>query len=230
MTGPDAPRRSRRQLLLRWGLPVLALAVVALLLVLFLPGSDEDDGTAPQASTAPTASAEVSPEPEEATTSSVPPSPATEAPAATIVAREGVPESARTVQVSAADFAAPASWSDGAALRVTDARQQVTTGRGPGELSGQPQTVFSLELVNGSGAALDLNAVVVQAVYGDGQQASPLYDSETVDFGGTLAPGGTATAVYSFAIPEDQLGNVVLSVDVDGYRFPAVFSGAVPAG
>jgi hypothetical protein len=232
VTGPDAPQRSRRQLLLRWGLPVAALLVVALLLFWLLPDAD-DDGTAPEASTAPTVSAGVSPEPEaeETPTSSVTPSPATEAPAASIVAREGVPESARTVQVSAADFAAPASWSDGATLQVTDARQQVTSGRGPGELAGQPQTMFSLELVNGSRAALDLNAVVVQAVYGaDRTQASPLYDNETVDFAGTLAPGGTATAVYSFAIPDDQLGNVVLSVDVDGYRFPAVFSGAVPTG
>ena len=81
------------------------------------------------------------------------------------------------------------------------------------------------------GAALDLNAVVVQAVYGgDRVQASPLYDAETVDLGGSLAPGGTATAVYSFAVPANQVGNVVLSVDVDGYRFPAVFSGAVPVG
>jgi hypothetical protein len=77
---------------------------------------------------------------------------------------------------------------------------------------------------------VDLNAVVVQAVYGGSNQASPIYDRETVDFAGALEPGATATAVYSFAIPADQLGDVVLSVDVDGYRFPAVFAGAVPTG
>jgi hypothetical protein len=43
-----------------------------------------------------------------------------------------------------------------------------------------------------------------------------------------LEPGGTATAICSFSIPADQVGGVSLSVDVDGYRFPAVFSGAVP--
>jgi hypothetical protein len=228
MTRPDTPRRSRRQLLLRWGLPVLALLVVALLLALFLPGGDDDGGT-PQASAGPTASAGAPPVDEETPSSSVPPSPATELPAASVVAREGVPESARTVDVSGADFAAPAEWSDGASVRVTDARQQVTAGKGPGERAGQPQTVFTLELVNGSGAALDLDAVVVQATYGAGRsQASPLYDQETVDFAGALAPGDKASAVYSFAIPSDQLGDVVLSVDVDGFRVPAVFSGAVP--
>jgi hypothetical protein len=140
-----------------------------------------------------------------------------------------VPESARTVEASAADFAGTADWSDGVTVRVTEARQQVTSGRGPGERAGLPQTVFALELTNGSSAPLDLNAVVVQAVYGsDASQASPLYDAETVDFGGTLAPGEVAKGVYSFSIPADQVGDVVLSVDVDGYRFPAVFSGAVP--
>jgi hypothetical protein len=89
--------------------------------------------------------------------------------------------------------------------------------------------VFVLELTNGADGDLDLGAVVVQAGYGPGgAQASPLYDEETVDFGGVLAPGGTATAVHAFAIPGDGLGAVTLTVDVDGYRFPAAFTGAVP--
>jgi hypothetical protein len=153
----------------------------------------------------------------------------TEQPAASVAARVGVAESARTVQASAADCTTAAEWSDGASIRVADARQQVTSGRGPGERAGQPQTVFVLELTNGSGAPLDLNAVIVQATYGsDRAQARPIYDAESSDFSGALAPGATATAVYSFTIPADQVGDVVLSVDVDGYRFPAVFSGAVP--
>jgi hypothetical protein len=230
VTGPDSPRRSRRQLLLRWGLPVAALLVVALLLVLLLPGGDDDD-PAPAAGSASTTSAAAALGEETEPTATVPPSPVTEQPAASVVAREGVAESARTVQASAADFTTAAEWSDGASVRVTDARQQVTSGRGPGERAGQPQTVFALELTNGSGAPLDLNAVVVQASYGgDRAQASPIYDAESVDFAGALAPGATATAVYSFTIPADQVGDVVLSVDVDGYRFPAVFAGAVPTG
>ena len=230
MTGPDSPRRSRRQLLLRWGLPVAALLVVALLLVLLLPGGDDDD-PAPAAGSASTTSSSAEPGEEAEPTATVPPSPVTEQPAASVVAREGVAESARTVQASAADFTTAAEWSDGATIRVTDARQQVTSGRGPGERAGQPQTVFALELTNGSGAPLDLNAVIVQAAYGgDRAQASPIYDAESVDFSGALAPGATATAVYSFTIPADQVGDVVLAVDVDGYRFPAVFAGAVPTG
>jgi len=217
--------------MLRRVLPALLVfgAALALFLVLQQGNDDQETPGAAASSSSPAApSDEQSAEETEPTGS---PSPAVELPAPTVVSREGVPASARTLTVSAADFAGPAEWSDGASIRVTDARQQVTSGRGPGERAGQPQTLFTLELVNGTGAALDLNAVVVQAVYGgDKAQASPLYDAETVDFGGSLAPGGAATAVYSFAIPADQVGNVVLSVDVDGYRFPAVFSGAVPVG
>jgi hypothetical protein len=217
--------------LLRRVLPVVAVFAAALVLFLVLQGgSDDNDATGAGASS--TTSAEAAPPVEDPAAESEPtepPEPVTELPAPSVAAREGVPASARTLTVTEADFAAPAEWSDGASVRVTDARQQVTDGRGPGERAGQPQTVFTLDITNGSAQPLDLNAVVVQAVYGGSSQASPLYDEETVDFGGALAPGATATAVYSFAIPEDQLGNVVLSVDVDGYRFPAVFSGAVPA-
>jgi hypothetical protein len=217
---------TRRSLLLRRVLPALALLLVAGLVAFLVTRGDGDD--APGAAAA-SSSAEAAPTAAEAGPTASP-SPATEEPAPSVVAREGIPESARTVEVTAADFAAPASWSDGVTIRVTEARQQVTSGTGPGERTGQPQTVVTLELTNGTDRPLDLNTVVVQAAYGaPPAQASPIYDAQSADFGGTLAPGASATAVYSFAIPDDRLGNVVLSVDVDGFRFPAVFSGAVPA-
>ena len=232
VSGPDAPRRSSRSLMLRRVLPALLVFGAALALFLVLQQGNDDQET-------PGTRRPRRPARRDRRTSSRRRRPSrpgrrrrpSNCPRPRWWRGRACPASARTLTVSAADFAAPAEWSDGASIRVTDARQQVTSGRGPGERAGQPQTLFTLELVNGTGAALDLNAVVVQAVYGgDKAQASPLYDAETVDFGGSLAPGGTATAVYSFAIPADQVGNVVLSVDVDGYRFPAVFSGAVPVG
>ncbi|MGY1809584.1 hypothetical protein ACI8AF_19640 [Blastococcus sp. SYSU D00669] len=232
MTPSTQPRRSSRDLLLRRGLPALAILLIAAFVVLAVTrgGADDGDGGTAAASTSATGStAAPAPTDEPAPTSTVPPSPATEEAAPSVVAREGVPEASRTVEAAPADFAAPATWSDGASIRLVEARQRVTTATGPGERAGQPQTVFRLELTNGSGSPLDLNAVVVQATYGAGaSQASPIYDLESVDFGGTLAPEESAAAVYSFAIPADQLGQVTLSVDVDGYRFPAVFSGAVP--
>lgn len=230
MTGSAPTRRSRRDLLLRRVLPAVAVLVVAAVVVfLVVRGGGGDSGSAAAASST-SASAPAAGDPtdtEDSPTAS--PSPATEAAAPTVVSRPGVPEASRTVQATNGDFSATASWSDGATVRVAAAHQQVTSGTGPGALAGQPQTVFSLELTNGSDKPLDLNSVVVQASYGSGPaQASPIYDQQTVDFGGTLAPGDTASAIYSFAIPADQLGNVSLTVDVDGFRFPAVFSGRVP--
>jgi hypothetical protein len=217
-------RRSLRNARLRWLALALGAAVLAALLLVTVTGNDGDSG--PSTSTA-GPSAGGTPDP--GATPTEPPSPVTEAAAAAVVVREGVPESARTVEASQADFAGPAEWSDGASIRVVEARQQVSGGEGPGSLAGQPQTVFVLELSNGTDQPLDLNGVVVQAAYGSSRtQAGPLYDQETVDFGGVLEPGSAATAVYSFAVPEEELGDVLLSVDVDGYRFPAVFSGAVP--
>ena len=232
MSRPDGPRRSRSTLLRR-GVPALLAVLLAALLVLVLgPGGDDrEPGTtaAPSTSAAPPAPAGEE-DPEATPTPTESPAPATELLAAPVVVREGVPASARTVEAAPAAFTAPAEWSDGASVRVTDARQQVSGGKGPGALAGQPQTSFTLEVTNGSKAPLDLNGVVVQATYGGATtQASPLYDGTSVDFGGALEPGATATAVYSFAIPADQLGDVSLSVDVDGTRFPAVFTGEVPA-
>jgi hypothetical protein len=228
----DGARRSGS--LLRRGVPALVTVLLSALLVLaFQLGGDggAPRGTASPPPAAPSATPAEDPATGEAEPAATePPAPATELVAEAVVVREGVPAADRTVTVAPAAFTAPADWSDGASVRVVEARQQVSGGTGPGALAGQPQTVFTLEVVNGSAAPLDLNAVVVQAVYGAGPtQASPLYDDGTTDFGGTLEPGATATAVHSFAIPADELGAVTLSVDVDGLRFPAVFTGAVPA-
>jgi hypothetical protein len=203
------------------------LAGIVLLVVAANRGGGGGSSTAATSSSAPAPGQE--PEDPDAAVSTTPPSPHTEQPAPSVISREGVPAASRTVSAAPAGFSAPASWSDGTSIRVTAAHQQTTTGTGPGQLAGQPQTVFRLELRNGSRAPLDLNSVVVQATYGSPPvQASPLYDEQAVDFGGTADPGAVADAVYSFAIPADQLGDVVLSVDVDGYHFPATFSGAVP--
>jgi hypothetical protein len=219
-----------RTVLLRRVLPALLVVLAGLVLVLTTTG-DDDRRTAAAPSTGAPATEERAPDPDALPAPTEPvAAPATEAAAAAVVIREGVPASARTVEATPADFAQAAEWSDGATVRVVGAAQEVSQGSGPGELAGQPQTVVTVELTNGTGAPLDLNTVVVQASYASGTQASPLYDDGTLDFGGVLAPGAVATGVYAFAIPAGELGAVTLSVDVDGYRFPAVFSGAVPVG
>ncbi|SDF11858.1 hypothetical protein SAMN05660485_02586 [Blastococcus fimeti] len=219
-----------RAVLLRRVLPALVVVLLAALVLVLTTNGDDDRGpaAAPAPSTAAPATEEPTPDPDDLPAPTEPvAAPATEVAAADVVTRQGVPESARTVRATSADFARPAQWSDGASVRVAGATQGVSQGSGPGTRAGQPQTVFTVELTNASGAPLDLTGVVVQATYGSGTQASPLYDDDTVDLSGVLAPGTAATGVYSFAIPAAELGAVSLSVDVDGYRFPAVFAGAV---
>jgi hypothetical protein len=228
VTRPTPPRRSRRSTWLRRGLPALAAVLLAGVLFVLVNGGGGDDDRNGAASTSSAAPAADPSDPDAEPTPSGPPAVITEAQAAPVVVRDGVPESARTIEAARVDFTSASDWTDGASVRVVRAEQRVSEGMGPGARAGQPQTVFTLELTNGAGVALDVSSVVVQAVYGATDiQASPLYDGDTVDFGGILAPGDVATAVYSFTVPDDQLGDVTLSVDVDGHRFPAVFTGRV---
>jgi hypothetical protein len=228
MTAP-APAGSRRRWWLRIGLPgLVALVVAGVVVTLIVTGSGGSETGQAASSAAPSTvpgSSFGPPTP----SPSPSPAPISEPAAVSLVARPGVPASARTVAGSTSAFTAPASWADGASVRLTDAHQQVTTGSGPGALVGQPQTVFSLALTNGTNAPLDVSGVVVQATYtAAGTVAAPLYDDTTLDFSGTVAPGATTTAVYAFAVPADQLDDVRLSIDLDGRHFPVVFSGAVP--
>jgi hypothetical protein len=230
VTPPVPTGASRRRWWLRRGLPALAVlavaGVVVALIVAGRGGSGPERNAAATGSSPPAKSSFGPPLP----SPSPSPAPVTQPAAVTMVSRPGVPASARTVAGATAEFTAPASWADGASVRLTEAHHQVSSGQGPGALVGQPEAVLSLSLTNGSSAPLDVSGVVVQAVYGFRDKvASPLYDGSTLDFSGTVAPGATATAVYAFAIPTDQLGDVRLTVDLDGHHFPVVFAGVVPA-
>jgi hypothetical protein len=81
---------------------------------------------------------------------------------------------------------------------------------------------------NGSTDPLDLNAVVVTTMYGSPARiAAPVYgDSSGSDFGGKLAAGESASAMYVFAIPSGQGGHVVTMVDFDDVHLAARFTGS----
>jgi hypothetical protein len=64
--------------------------------------------------------------------------------------------------------------------------------------------------------------------YGDPPRlASPTYERGAADFAGTWATGQSATAVYVFSVPTEELRAVTLAVDFDADHSPAVFSGKV---
>ena len=110
------------------------------------------------------------------------------------------------IRAATQPFKDAVEYPDGVRLRVTDVRQGRVTDKGPGVVKG-PVTSFDLELSNGSDSSLDLTQVVATVVYGSPRRlSSPVYLEEGQDFRGVVKPGGTAKAVYGFAIPEADLG------------------------
>jgi outer membrane murein-binding lipoprotein Lpp len=122
------------------------------------------------------------------------------------------------------------TYSDGVAVRIIGITQGVTDGSGPGALPGRPRTQFTVSLRNRSKAAINLDRVVVTVTYGAAHsQALAIYDDGVRDFSGTVAPAGTAQAVYAFSIATDQLTDVVMTVDFDGVHTSATFTGSAKA-
>jgi hypothetical protein len=49
--------------------------------------------------------------------------------------------------------------------------------------------------------------------------------SASKEFSGAVAPGGTDSAQFAFAIPNEKSTKVVLTVDFDDVHHPATFAG-----
>jgi hypothetical protein len=122
---------------------------------------------------------------------------------------------------------APAKFPDGVTLSITKASPGTEQAEGPGSFRGRHYTAFALALTNGSQQPIDLTGVVVTTTYGSPPRiASPVYDdAAAADFSGTVAPGGTASATYEFALPPGQAKNATMTVDFDEAHAPATFTG-----
>lgn len=140
-----------------------------------------------------------------------------------VVRGDGTPQP--SISADPQPFDEPIEYPDGVSLEVTGIEQGEVTDQGPGVVGG-PKTAFNLVFTNGSKKPVDLNQVVVTAVYGDpGRLAHPVYDSKSRDFAGRVAPGKVAKARYVFSIPPAQLGNVTVHVDFDGLHVAGRFMG-----
>lgn len=147
------------------------------------------------------------------------------------VKRVGQPNTP-SVSAPGAKFSAPVTYPDGVTLTLTKAEKGIEKGHGAGVMNGREYVRFTVKLTNGSDKAVNLNQVVVTTTYGATDQlAAPVYTESagTYDFFGTVKPGASATALYAFAVPTKQLGNVRMVVDFDGLHTSATYSGAVVA-
>lgn len=181
----------------------------------------------PPSTTGPTKGASAGPGADEPgrTVTNRPADPLAKAPAP--VLRGGRKPSPRYTAPPAA-FSGKAAYSDGVSLAITKVEQGTVQEQGPGAFTGDPKTMITVALTNGSKAAIKLDQVVVSARYGSpARVARPTYGSGAKDFSGTVAPGKTATATYSFSVPTTQLKNVTMAVDFDGLHAAATFRGPV---
>jgi hypothetical protein len=122
----------------------------------------------------------------------------------------------------------PVTYPDKITVAIGDIRYVKNEAKGPGELTGQTLTIFTLRFTNGSAQPLDLNKVRVVARYGKARtQASPTSYANLNDFYGSVAPGQSRSASYAFDLPTQGYGAVVLGVAFDEKRKTAVFAGSL---
>jgi hypothetical protein len=147
------------------------------------------------------------------------------APPPTPVIRNGV-RPTPTISAAPAPFDQQVEYPDGITLRILDVDQAITEGEGPGVFPGQPKTILDIEFSNASEQAIDMNQVVVTAIYGpDRRLARPIYDEGVQDFSGSVEPGESVQTSYAFSIPDDAFADVVLIIDFDGLHAAATFEG-----
>ncbi|MET4052864.1 hypothetical protein ABID81_002236 [Frigoribacterium sp. PvP054] len=95
----------------------------------------------------------------------------------------------------------------------------------PGEVAG-PAVRAELEMVNSSGAAVDLSTVVVNLAYGSGRTPANTFSTGTSSFPASVEAGATATGVYVFEVPADDRDDLRLTVDYAVDVPVVVFEGA----
>lgn len=128
-----------------------------------------------------------------------------------------------SITAKPAAFSEKAAYSDGVSLSITKLRPRTLTDQGPGGLQG-PATSIELRFVNGSDTSVDLNTSVVSLDYGSpARVAPPVYTPDSQDFSGTVKPGATAEATYTYLISAKQARRARLTVDFDGSHVAAVF-------
>jgi hypothetical protein len=121
----------------------------------------------------------------------------------------------------------PADNGDGLVARIVTMTAVQGEAVQAGEIAG-PAVQFTLELTNDTGEAVDLGLISVNAYIGEGRTpAGGLVRPGGAPFEGTLDSGKTAKGVYVYTIPENQRGDVTLTVDYRAGQPAFVFRGAV---
>lgn len=132
------------------------------------------------------------------------------------------------ISAKPAPFDREVSFTDGLRLKILKIKQGKAGGIGlPGEFPDRPTTTFDVRLTNGTKKPLELDGVIVTVTYGASQTTARLvYGKTSRDFSGTVRPGKSTTARYSVSVPQAQLSDVTMHLDLDGTHTLATFTGA----
>lgn len=135
----------------------------------------------------------------------------------------------KATKASTASFKDAVTYRDGLAVEVMKVRQGKIPDFASGGKPGKPMTSFTIRIRNGSKAAYDATLVSPSVTYGkDGDQAEGVFtDKIGGGMRGKILPGKAQTAVWAFAIPTADLGDVTMQVALgDLEHATAIFTGS----
>jgi hypothetical protein len=205
-----SPAPARRRLIIAVAAAVLVVVLVVLVVVL----RDDDGSTAEAGSSSSTSAA--------ATDTSAPAPLPTSTPTGPTEVVDDLPPALPEVPLDAA-----AAVGNGIVATLPRIEAIEGTAVGPGNIAG-PALRVTVRIENGTAEAVSLEGVAVNMSYGsDRTPASPLDDPSRRPFGGLLAAGDSADAVYVFTVPADARDSVTIEV---GYQAGApllLFTGPV---
>ena len=99
----------------------------------------------------------------------------------------------------------------------------------PGEIAG-PAVAVTVEITNGSSAAIGLDTVTVTLADAGGTPATTISSDPAAPLQGALEPGAAKSGTYVFTVPADQRNPVMVTVNYSTGAPTLVFTGQVSGG
>lgn len=211
---PDGSVQGTRRKTWLWVALAAVVAIGIAVVVYFAVTAGSSNEVTPTTSPSPSASASAS-APADGTDPSTPPTPDPSATPGTM------PELAPVAPDE------PSDNGEGLVAEITTMKAVQGEAVQAGEIAG-PAVQFTLRLTNDTDAAIDLGLIAVNAYIGEAlTPAGGLVKPGAAPFEGTLAAGDSTDGVYVYSIPEDQRGDVTVTLDYRAGQPAFVFRGKV---
>ncbi len=131
------------------------------------------------------------------------------------------------VQLEPVPLDETAQFGDQVSAELVDLVAVEAEGQVPGEVSG-PALRVTVRLINGTSQPLALDAVTVFLYFGPDLTPAPQIGDDDGDvFRGSLPPGDSAQASYTFSVAENERDDISVTVSHSPTSTTVVFSGAV---